>query len=149
MKKTIFAIILTVVAFSAAFGRSTNGMDESEVRRFVDQFATGFQNNDADALERLFAPDYVFVTPAGTIQNRQQRVAEIRSGDRKYELATYDEVRVWLYGDTAVVTARVTIKAKNKGVDASGQFRSTLTLVRIKGKWQLVASQANSLPQRS
>lgn len=150
MKQVILAIILIFAAFSLGFGQSkpTVGKDEQAVRNFVDQFAAAFQNNDAAALDRLFAPDYVFVNPAGAIQNKHQRVEEVRSGDRKYELARYDEVVVHLYGSTAIVTARVTTKATNKGVDSSGQFRSTLTLVKIKDKWQLVASQANSIPQR-
>ena len=150
MKRAIFLLIFAICISAQCFGHplpAADTRDESEVRQFVNDFAAAFQNNDADALDRLFAADYVFVTPSGAIQNKQQRVLEVRSGDRKYELAKYDEVTVHMYGSTAVVTARVTIKAKNKGVDANGQFQALLTIVKIKGKWQLVASQANVLPQ--
>ena len=85
---------------------------------------------------------------AGIIQNKEQRLAPMRSGDLKYEFARYEEVNIRAYGNTAVVTARVAVKGQNKGADVSGQFRSTLTLVKLKGRWQLVASQANSIPRQ-
>lgn len=150
MKNITLAAILIVMAFSVAFGQSaksgvSDNKDERDVRQFVSDFAAAFQNNDAAALGRAFSDDYVFVNPAGALQNKKQRVDEVGSGDRKYELAKYDEVTVRVYGNTAIVTARVTVKGTNKGVPFSGQFRSLLTLMKIKGKWQLIASQANQL----
>ena len=95
------------------------------------------------ALDRMTAPDYTFVTPTGTIQNREQRVAPIRSGDLKYDYAKYDEIQVRIYGEMAIVTARV--KSELKGAPLNGQFRSTLTLFKVKGMWELVASQASAI----
>ena len=142
MKRFVYVVILASAAF--CFGQTTHvGPDEQAVRKFVDDFSAAFSQNDAAALDRMTAPDYTFVTPTGTIQNKEQRVAPIRSGALKYEYAKYDEVSVRIYGETAIVTARVTVKSELKGAPLNGQFRSTLTLLKVKGSWELIASQAS------
>ena len=93
----------------------------------------------------MTAPDSTFVAPTGTIRNKEQRVAPMRSGDLKYDYAKYDEIQVRIYGDMAIVTARVTVKSELKGAPLNGQFRSTLTLFKVKGMWELVASQASAI----
>ncbi|MGH9960767.1 MAG: DUF4440 domain-containing protein [Pyrinomonadaceae bacterium] len=50
-----------------------------------------------------------------------------------------------LYGNTAVATYRAMIKGQNKGQDIVGPLRVTVTLVKIKGRWQLVAAQATRI----
>ena len=152
MKRIFFATVFSVMALSLCFAQParrqpTRNGDERAVRHFIDEFAAAFNRNDAAALDRLTASDYTFVTPSGSIQNKEQRMAPMKSGNLKYESVKYEEVEVRLYGNTAVVTARVTVKGRNKGADISGQFRSTLTLVKMKAWWQLVASQANSIAQ--
>jgi hypothetical protein len=65
--------------------------------------------------------------------------------DLKYDYAKYDEIQVRIYGEIAIVTARVTVKSELKGASLNGQFRSTLTLFKVKGMWELVASQASAI----
>jgi ketosteroid isomerase-like protein len=137
MKRFIYFAILASAAF--CFGQTAHvSQDEETVRRFVDDFSAAFSQNDAAALDRMTAPDYTFVTPTGAIQNKEERVAPIRSGDLKYDYAKYDEIKVRIYGEMAIVTARVTIKSELKGASLNGQFRSTLTLLKVKGMWELV-----------
>jgi ketosteroid isomerase-like protein len=144
MKRFIYFAILASAAF--CFGQTAHvSQDEETVRRFVDDFSAAFSQNDAAALDRMTAPDYTFVTPTGTIQNKEERVAQVRSGDLKYDYAKYDEIKVRIYGEMAIVTAHVTVKSELKGASLNGQFRSTLTLLKVKGMWELVASQASAI----
>jgi ketosteroid isomerase-like protein len=141
MKRFVYFIVLASVF---CFGQIAHAsQDEQTVRRFVDDFSAAFSQNDAAALDRMTASDYTFVTPTGTIQNKEQRVAPIRSGALKYDYAKYDEINVRIYGEMAIVTAHVTVKSELKGAPLNGQFRSTLTLLKVKGVWELVASQAS------
>jgi ketosteroid isomerase-like protein len=66
----------------------------------------------------------------------------------KYESVSVDEVNIRSYGDTAVVTDRATLKLQDKGQDLSGQYRVTLTFVKIKGAWQLVAAQNTRITEQ-
>lgn len=153
MKISFFPVALAVLLLSSPIVHASpaqpppaNG-EEQAVQRFVDDFAAAFSANDANAVDRLTTPDYTFVTPAGGVQSAEQRIAPLRSGDLKYESVKYDEVKIQIYGDAAVVTARVTVKSHLKGVDIGGLFRSTLTLIKNQGEWRLVASQASAIAQ--
>ncbi|HXC95480.1 MAG TPA: nuclear transport factor 2 family protein [Edaphobacter sp.] len=144
MKRFVYFAILASAAF--CFGQTAHvSRDEEMVRKFVDDFSAAFSQNDAAALDRMTASDYTFVTPTGTIQNKEERMAPIRSGDLKYEYAKYDEVQVRVYGGMAIVTAHVAVKSELKGTPLNGQFRSTLTLLKVRGMWELVASQASAI----
>jgi len=50
------------------------------------------------------------------------------------------DLKVQLYGDTAVVTGRQTEKATYKGEDASAVYRVTDVWIRRDGRWQAIAT---------
>ena len=56
------------------------------------------------------------------------------------------DVRVRVYnGDAAVLTARLVLKARYSGKEASGGYRTTAFWVKTPGGWQLVANQFTPL----
>jgi len=59
--------------------------------------------------------------------------------------ATADEIKVIVYGDTAIAIGIETDKGTDNGKDASGRFRWTDTWVKINGQWQCVASHASNI----
>lgn len=148
MRKFLFAVVFALAVPAVSRGQARPILitaDEQSVRRFVEEFATALSSNDAATLDRLTAPDYTYVNQTGVIQNKTVRFAPIRAGELKYETVKYDQVQVHLFGNSAVVTTRVKVKARNRGMDASGMFRSTLTVVRGSLGWRLVASQSTTI----
>jgi len=152
MNRIILIVILVAASSSMGLAQSSKHetanlgkRKEASVRKFIDNFAAAFSQNDVQTLEQATSADYSFVAPNGEIQDRVKRYAPIRSGDLKYTSVKYTDVTVRLYGSTAVVTATVDVNSRLNGNDFSGKFRSTLTLVLVKGLWMLVASQANKI----
>ncbi|HEX6745822.1 MAG TPA: nuclear transport factor 2 family protein [Longimicrobium sp.] len=139
----VLALALTLPC-TAACQRSAEP-DSVAVRRVVEQVAASFDQNDADLLDRLTSDDYTFVAPSGAIQTKAQRLAPMRSGQLHYTSARYDEIVVRVYGTAAVATARVVVQARMGATDASGAFRATLVMSRIRGRWLMVASHASAL----
>ena len=151
MKRILLTAVLTLTALSAGYAApaaktAPKGGDEGAIRQLINELAAAFTHNDAAALERLMTPDYTFVSPAGDVQTRTERLAPMKSGDLKNEQVIYDEVSIRTYGSTAVVVSHVAVKGKSKGTAVGGQFRATLMLVKTKGQWQMVASQASRIP---
>lgn len=99
------------------------------------------KRNDISFLENLEAPDYLFIDPAGMVHTREEDLAIARSGDLKIESINIDEMKVRVYGDTAVVTGQSTVKGAFKTQDISGKYRWTDVFVKRNGKWQLVNAQ--------
>jgi len=150
MKRILLTAVLTLTALSFGYAApakpAQKSGDEGAIRQFVTELAAAFGHNDVAVLDRLMSADYSFVTPTGEVQTKGERLAPLKSGDLKYDQVIYDEVSVRTYGNMAVVISHVAVQGKNKGAAVSGQFRATLTLVKTKGKWQMVASQANRIP---
>jgi len=154
VKPITLAALMVLTAFTLSFGQGARtaspkaGDDEAAVRKFIDDLSAAFGRNDAAALEGMMTPDYIFVNQNGVVQNRAQRLTPLKAGNLKYESVKYAEVAVHLYGDAAAVTALVDVKGTNRGADISNQFRSTIMLVKVKGRWLMAASQANIIAQQ-
>src|SRR5262249_58709760 len=89
----------------------------------------------------------VGTNPLGGALETRQRMADVASPDYELESLVNEDIRVRLFGDVAVATARGTAKGKYKGQDASGQFRYTRIWVKREGRWQAGAGQAAMIPQ--
>jgi len=102
---------------------------------------------DASASERYLSDTYVFTGPDGTVENKAQAIADLKSGDLKLQAASLDGAKVQVYGNTAIVTYSSNDKGTYKGKDISGKTRWTDVFVHHNGRWQLVASHGTMLPK--
>ena len=149
--KRILVVAMLVAASSFVFSQPTRsganqkGNDEQAVRQLLNELYAALGRNDAAALDRIYADDYTLVNESGVLTTKAPRLASIKSGELKFESVRFDELNVRLYGKTAVATYHATFKAQSKGQDIGGQSRVTLTLVKIKGRWQLVAAQGTRI----
>ena len=154
MRKTFVIAVLVFTAASIGLGQKQSARRAPKSR--VDQVIRQVDHEriqaqiagDAATLDRIYADDYTLVNVSGIVTTKAQRLAAIKSGEIKYESVSVDEVNIRSYGDTAVVTDRATVKLQDKGQDLSGQYRVTLTFVKIKGTWQLVAAQNTRITEQ-
>jgi ketosteroid isomerase-like protein len=58
-----------------------------------------------------------------------------------------DDVRIRVYGNTAVMAGRFTAKSKFKGSAIEVRERYTAVWIKKQGRWQLVAEQGNPIKQ--
>jgi ketosteroid isomerase-like protein len=97
------------------------------------------KNHDTATFEKLVADDWIAITPDGKRQTKAERAAEIKSSD--LESTTLGEMKVRVFGDTAVVTGsddEITMKDGKKSTD---HYVWTDVFVKRNGKWLAVASQ--------
>jgi len=134
----------------SGFGQSKerpSGGTEQAVMRIERELLDGVLKGDASANERYLADTYVFTGPDGTVENKAQAIADLKSGDLKLQSASLDNSKVQVYGDAAVVTYSSNDKGTYKGKDISGKTRWTDVFVNRDGRWQLVASHGTMLPK--
>ena len=145
--KRILVVAMLVAASTFVFSQPTpgganqKGNDEQAVRQLLNELYAALGRNDAAALDRIYADDYTLVNEDGVLTTKAPRLASIKSGELKFESVSFVDVNVRLYGNTAVATYRATNKVQFKGKEIGGAFRVTLTLVKNKGRWQVVAAQ--------
>jgi ketosteroid isomerase-like protein len=134
-----------LAAMAAAGVPGASADDEKTVAALDTRYQAAVEKNDADTMDRILADDFVLVMGSGKTQSKADLLEEARSGRTIYEHQddALRTVRVW--GDTAVVTARL----HAKGAEAGKSFEYTLwfsdTYVRTSAGWRYVFAQA-SLP---
>jgi len=100
---------------------------------------------DAASFGRIFADDAVLTSPDGTVQTKEQLLADVKSGSLVLESSDIADMKVHVHGDAALVTYATTDKGKYKGQDISGRYRWTDVFVRRSGTWLIVASQGTPI----
>lgn len=121
---------------------------EAEVRKLMDTAQAALAKNDADAMEKIYADNYMLVNTDGTVQNKAERVAALRSGDAKYTAFAYSEpnIRVSPDGMHAVVIAKLAMKGTFRGKPNDGDFRVTQVYSKGKdGQWKQITAQATKV----
>lgn len=110
-------------------------------------FQAAVKRNDAQAMDRILHPQFVLVLGDGSVISREALLDEARSGDYRYDVQDEDpgtqSVRIW--GDTAVVTARLRIKGLYRGKAFDRTLWFSDTYVRTQWGWLYAFAQA-SLP---
>jgi len=114
---------------------------EEELLKLEDEFARAVAGNDVDALDGLLANDWIIVEPDGSIIDKARFLGVIRSGALSHESVESTDLRVRLYGNTAVVTALTTTKGKFMGQDFASCERATDIFVKQTDRWQCVFTQ--------
>lgn len=97
---------------------------------------------DLDKLGQIVADDWRGLQPDGTIINKRQLVADIKSGASKIESEEIGPMEVKLMGRVAVVMGSDTEKSSLKGKDTSGKWIWMDVFVNRNDKWVAVRSQA-------
>jgi len=146
-------VAVTVAFLSCTFVEAnqepTDKQGEQEVRQMIEKYRTALLKRDASTLEKIWADDYVFVTAAGDVLTKAQRLENIKSGATTLDSIKEEEkITVRVYQNSAVATSRVTIKGQYSGQATSGQYRSTHVWVKGLAGWQLVSNQLTTLAQK-
>lgn len=114
---------------------------EEEILRLEEEFGEAMVRNDAKAIGRLLADDWIIIDADGGIINRLRFLSVIESGALSHERMNSDDFRVRIYGETAIATALTTSKGKYMGQEFKALERATDVFVKVGGRWQCVLSQ--------
>lgn len=145
MKTTLLWCLIGLVSLGTA-ARSPaqqTGATEKAVAALEEQWLQSQKTNSSEQLVPLLADKFVSTEIDGKVLNKAETVARAKS--TKYESAEYSDLKITVFGDTAIATGGF----KGKGTDASGKpfensVRWTDTWVKMpSGKWQCVASHGS------
>ena len=114
---------------------------EKELLQLEDEFARAVASNDADALDKLLADDWIIVEPDGGIIDKARFLEVIRSGALSHESMESTDSKIRVYGSTALVTGLTTSEGKFMGQDFTSCERATDIFVKQADRWQCVFTQ--------
>ena len=123
-------------------GRGMRGSVAQVLMQMEQDWGKAVMNGDAATLDRIEASDFTFVAPDGTVGNKAQDMADVGAKAFKVEAWDLSDMKVQVFGNTAIVTGATTVKGKYKDQDITGKYYWTDIFVMRRGRWQVVRSQA-------
>jgi len=133
-----------------AFGTATDIIaspadDVKAVAALDTQYQEAVKKNDAATMDRILLDDFVLVTGSGKTVSKTDLLQDTRAQSTVYEHqeeeAGTQKVRVW--GDTAVVTAKLWIKGKSAGAASDRTLWFSDTYIRTPTGWRYAFGQAS------
>jgi ketosteroid isomerase-like protein len=130
--------------FAGGLSLAQKHENRHEIDQLEDNWRNAVLNSDAKAMDSLLADDYMAITPAGTIQSRDEALQNLRSGRVHITSLTITDRKVRFYGTTAVVTSLASIQANTPDGQVTGDYRYTRVYVRnAQGVWKVVSFEAS------
>ena len=114
---------------------------QEEISKMEKDFGQAVIKNDAETVGQFLTDDWIIIDPDGGVIDKARFLGVIKSGALTHERMDSDDVRIRVYGDTAIATARTRTKGKFMGQDFTTQERATDVLLKKDGRWQIVFSQ--------
>ena len=141
--KRMIAVGLIAVCF-ASTGRSQEAA-KKELTDLEYKMNEATVKKDRDFLERAYADDYYCVHSNGSAMDKATELAKTMAASSAWTDFALDDVAIRIYGDVAILTARLTLKGAAEGFKA-GARRFTDIFVRREGQWQLVGCHSTLVP---
>ena len=153
MSRTIVMAVLVLTTASLALGQKPRaGRDRGNIEQVIkqlDQERIQAQiKSDTEALERIYAADFIGVGPSGALRTKPQVISDFTSGELKFQSITTNEVQVRIYGNTAIETGRSTMNGQDGGKAVPRDNRFTRVWVKQQGHWRLVLNHYSPLTMR-
>lgn len=119
--------------------------DRNLVAALDSQYQTAVKKNDASTMDRILVDDFTLVTGSGKTYTKADLLEEARSGRIVYEHQEDSAQTVRIWGDTAIVTAKLWEKGTEDGKPFDYTVWFSDTYVRTATGWRYVFGQS-SLP---
>ncbi|PWT79844.1 MAG: hypothetical protein C5B44_06265 [Acidobacteria bacterium] len=118
---------------------------ETTLRQLNDEWVKALVRRDGATLDRIMADDFLFAYPLEG-DDKAQFVSDVVSGNLRVEYVSRENVRVRIWGGTAVLIAKDSSKWFYQGREWSGHYKIINVYSQRNGDWQLVAVQACHIP---
>lgn len=139
----IATLLLVLTPFAAQAAESD---DIAAVAALDTQYQAAVKANDAAGMAKILADDFILVIGNGKVSTKADLLKEAEDRIREYTHQEDSEQTVRVWGDTAVVTAKLWMQGKRKdGTPFDYKLWFSDTYVRTKDGWRYVFGQA-SLP---
>ena len=147
MRSSTLGAALTAVTLMTASGASvaTPEEDRATIAAIDTKYQEAVKRNDAETMGQILHENFVLVLGTGKTYSRADLLESARSQHIQYERQDEDPgtQTVRMYGDTAIVTARLWLKYVSEGKAAERRLWFSDTYVRTPQGWRYVFGQAS------
>ncbi len=141
----IVAICLVLAHPAFAMPHRDNHAIHKEIEALEQQWRQAVIQNDVTQMDHLLADDYMGISANGTVETKPQVLALRKAGTVRIKTLELNDLKVRIYGDTAVVTSKADLEGTNGQSDISGNYRYTRVYNKRYGQWKIVSFEASRI----
>jgi ketosteroid isomerase-like protein len=148
MKTIAYAVLGLLLVLGGAIAQqkpAAAGSVEAALIALEEKWDAANSKNDAGALGAILADTFISTDNDGKVRTKAEMLARVKSGEVKYQTSKVSDMKVYVYGEAAVVNGRWTAKFVDKGKAVDTTERFTDTWVRLNGQWRCVATQGSTI----
>ena len=136
-------VLVLAAAFSAVtlLGSARAEDVQEQLKKLETDRSAAVVKGDVETLEKQTSEDYTLINMNGQMSDKSQMVNAFKTGQTKLTSDDLSDLKVRVYGNTAVITGKADVKGTLGGNDATGQIMFTRVYVKKGGRWQTVAFQ--------
>ena len=143
-RSMIWGSLALVMMLAGAALQAADSADEQAVAAAEHQWLKSQQTNNVELLAPLLADKVVETTDQGKVYAGKEAVLAAAKAD-SWSSADYTDVKVTVFGHTAIATGTFTGKGTSAGKPIDVRVRFTDTWVMANGKWLCVATHDSPL----
>ena len=134
------ALLLGMLLLVAAQSKNSTA-DETLILALESAWNQAELHHDAKAAAEVMADTFISVDHHGKLLNKAQYLADLKDESFHPEQIANENPKVYMYGNTAIVTSAYRTKGTDSGQPFVHHGRFTDTWVKLNGKWLCVADQ--------
>ena len=138
-------LLLSAMILPAA---TPDAKTEKEIMAAMDAYRQALVHKDAATLSKILSDDLVY-THSSNLHEDKAAVIESLKKNTVTEAIDFKDLKVHVYGNTAVVVGDVDFRNSTNGVASTAKLNVLHVLVKGPQGWQLVARQATRYPESS
>jgi ketosteroid isomerase-like protein len=147
MNRTATGVVVAAAFFLTAAAMPARGQGaaapsvEDQLKKMEKDRAAAVVKGDVATLEKLTSDDYILINANGQLSDKPTTMNNIKTGNIKLTANDVSDLKVRVYGNTAVVTGKSNATGTIGGRELKGPVMFTRVYVKNNGKWQSVAFQ--------
>lgn len=118
---------------------------EAQILKLEQSWQDALVKNDFATLEKVYADTLIYTHSNASVDSKQSYLATLKSGVTKYKSIKRDDIKVSVYGNTALVTCHWVVDVTSRGNAIHTDARFLHVYVKQKDGWKMVAHQSTRI----
>ena len=142
-------VLLCLLSLQSVLGQSSTATMsvEKHIKDLEHQWAQATVRGDVSAVGEFEAEDITFTDADGHHFGKAKDLQDLRTGNDQMPAIELTDLKVQVYGNTAIATGVNITKWTHEGRDVSGRYRFTDTWIQRDGRWKVIASQITKVKE--
>ncbi len=139
MGGAVLLVAIVLLGLTPVFGEEKKDDKTAEAVKALDAKLTeAFRARDFQLMGKHMEDGYLLIDPRGGIHTKTQYLKLLADGTAKFKDLKETDVKVRVFGDTAIVTGLLQVSGKAENKDVNAEYRWTRVYDKKGDEWRCV-----------